>query len=77
MNIHKIEQLIAFIFGDLFVTLWITTGDILADFGHFGIRVISTVVIGLAGGLAGMGAKDLYPWFKKWLRNLFKKRIKK
>lgn len=62
---HKNTKLVAFICGDLFVTLGQITGNIWADAGHFGVKLLATLVIGIAGGIAGVVGKDLYQHFKE------------
>jgi hypothetical protein len=63
---------IAFFFGDLFVTAHIIFAGIINDFGGFMLKVVATLIIGAAGGIAGMMAKDAYPLVKKYFKSLFK-----
>lgn len=66
------DKIIAFLFGDLFVTVQLFISGIIYDFGHFALKVLGTLIIGAAGGIAGMAAKDLYAMAKRH----FKKRVK-
>lgn len=66
------EKLIAFIFGDLFVTAHIILAGIIHDFGGFMMKVLGTLIIGAAGGVAGMIGKESYPWLKKTFKKIFK-----
>ena len=60
------DRALAFIAGDVSVTLFqIFIGGIWADIGHFGLKIAATIILGIAGGLAGMVGKDLYNKFKK------------
>lgn len=61
----KIERLITFICGDISVTIWIGLAGILSDVTHFGLQVLTTIIIGAAGGFAGMVGKDIYNKVKK------------
>ena len=75
---HKMKtKVIAFICGDLAVTLHIWIAGIIADFGGFMLKVGGTLIIGAAGGIAGMLAKDLYPILKIWYYTKFKTKNKK
>lgn len=68
------SRIIAFIFGDIFATVHVLLAGILYNFAEFGLKVIATLFIGLAGGLAGMLAKDFYPYLKKYVTK--KRKIK-
>lgn len=60
------EKALAFIAGDISVTLYQIFGNgIWDDIGHFGLKVLATIILGAAGGVAGMAAKDIYNYFKK------------
>lgn len=70
------DKIIAFICGDCLVTLHLWLAGIIADLARFGLNVVGTVIIGGAGGIAAMAAKDLYPHIKKFLKTKFKKKTK-
>ena len=55
MNKNKL----AFIWGDIFVTIPTLLG-IWNDLGGFGMKVISVIILGVAGGIAGVLGKELY-----------------
>lgn len=60
------DKAIAFIAGDVSVTLYqLFIGDIIHDLGDFGLKVMSTVILGVFGGIAGMVGKDIYNHLKK------------
>jgi hypothetical protein len=65
---------VAFLCGDLAVTLHIYFAGIVNNFGEFGLKVIGTLIIGAAGGIAGMIAKDYYPTIKRYIKSLIKKK---
>jgi len=67
------EKVISFVCGDVTSMLYFTLSGILSDMTHFGIQVASTLIIGVAGGIAGMIGKDwLYPKIKRYLKRNFK-----
>ena len=70
------DRLIAFLFGDGFVTLYLWIAGIMGDLARFGLGVVGTMIIGGAGGIAAMVAKDLYPHLKKFIKRKFKKKPK-
>ncbi len=60
------DKTIAFLGGDIIVTIFhLFIGGIWADIGNFGVKVGATIILGIAGGMAGMIGKDLYQRFKK------------
>lgn len=67
-------KITAFLFGDMFVTLYIVMAGIIHDFGTFMLKVLATLIIGAAGGLAGMAAKDAYHPLKRFFRTLLKRK---
>ncbi len=69
-------KLTAFLFGDLFVTVHIWMAGIIHDFGTFGLKVAATLIIGAAGGIAGMFAKDAYPVVKRFFKSILKRKKK-
>ena len=59
------NKVVAFISGDLAVTIWVFLGG-LGNFWHtlgdFGLKIAATVILGIAGGVAGLVGKEfLYP----------------
>lgn len=61
------DKALAFIAGDISVTLFqIFVGGIWGDLGHFGVKVGATIILGIAGGIAGMIGKDIYNRYKKY-----------
>lgn len=59
------DRFLAFIAGDASVTLFqVFAGQIFADLGSFGLKVLATIILGIAGGIAGMVGKDLYNFYK-------------
>lgn len=66
------NKVVAFISGDLAVTIWVFLGG-LGNFWHtlgdFGLKIAATVILGIAGGVAGLIGKDLlYPRLMKFLK---------
>lgn len=66
------NKVVAFISGDLAVTIWVFLGG-LGNFWHtlgdFGLKIAATVILGIAGGVAGLIGKDLlYPRLIKFLK---------
>jgi len=59
------QKVIAFLSGDFVVTLFFTLG-IWNDLAHFGVKVLATVILGVAGGIAGIAGKDAYNRVKRW-----------
>lgn len=62
---EKRQKLIAFICGDALVSVF-TMGGIMQNLGPFGLKVLSTIILGICGGVAGLLGQDLYKRFKKW-----------
>lgn len=58
--------------GDCTVTIFSMFGGIIFDIGHFALKVLATVILGAAGGLAGLVTKDLY---NKWKAKRSKTKI--
>lgn len=63
----------AFICGDISATLYLLYTGMLTDLGEFAAKLVTTLLIGAAGGIAGMAGKEIYPVLKKWARMKFKK----
>jgi hypothetical protein len=63
MSDNKRDKIVAFVCGDLIVTAMNILG-IFGDLGHFGLKVLATIILGAAGGIAGMIGKDVYAWWK-------------
>ena len=66
------NKVVAFISGDLAVTILVFLGG-LGNFWHtlgdFGLKIAATVILGIAGGVAGLIGKDLlYPRLMKFLK---------
>lgn len=66
------NKVVAFVSGDLAVTIWVFLGG-LGNFWHtlgdFGLKIAATVILGIAGGVAGLIGKDLlYPRLMKFLK---------
>lgn len=64
------EGSLCFLSGDLLTSafyLWIGN-----DFAHFMLKVISTLIIGIIGGIAGLAGKDLYPVLKAYIKRKIK-----
>ena len=66
------NKAVAFISGDITVTIWVFLGG-LGNFWHtlgdFGLKIAATVILGIAGGVAGLVGKDwLYPLLIKLLK---------
>jgi hypothetical protein len=61
------ENITAFLSGNVFVTgfTFLKMPVALEDIGW---RVLATILIGLAGGFAGLAAKDIYLFAKRWFK---------
>lgn len=64
MSIEKMDKMIAFIYGDVCAMITFIIGGIMTDLGHMAIKIVSTIVVGIAGGFAGMVGKDLFSRYK-------------
>lgn len=63
------NKITAFLFGDLTVTLLQISTNFWQELGDFGVKLIATFTLGVAGGLAGLIAKELlWPKIKKLLK---------
>lgn len=60
------DKAVAFITGDLTV-MGFTFIRIPDELIGVGWKVLITIVVGIAGGIAGMVGKDLYTWCKRLL----------
>lgn len=69
-------KIIGFVCGDISVTLYVIFAGIIHDFGGFLLKVLGVLIIGAAGGLAGMAAKDAYPIMKKYSKSFYRKYFK-
>lgn len=71
------NKIVAFIMGDITVTLCQILSNFWHDLGLFAIKIIATLILGIAGGVAGLIGKDyVYPWIKKIVK-YFLTKIKK
>lgn len=65
MSDNKRSKALAFLCGDFTVTLWLLWGQ---NFWHqielFGLKILATIILGIAGGIAGLAGKDIYTWYK-------------
>ena len=59
----------AFLCGDLSVTLLQFIAGSWVEIGQFGLKVLVTIILGAAGGIAGMIGKDIYRWYKAKRKN--------
>ena len=60
------NKLTAFFGGNIIVTICQLGINFWDELGSFGIKVLATLILGVAGGVAGLVGKDLlYPWIKK------------
>lgn len=80
----KKDKAVAFLCGDCSVTLYVMLGGIGVDLGHFALKVLATVILGAAGGIAGIAGKDIYQRLRplihhklNMLQNRFNKRKKR
>lgn len=65
-TIEMKDKVLAFLAGDISVTLFqVFIGGIWADLGHFGMKVGATIILGIAGGIAGMAGRDIYNRLKR------------
>lgn len=62
MTEPRVDNLIAFLSGDVLVMI---VGWVHFDPLDFGVKVFCTVVLGIFGGAAGLFGKDLYENVKK------------
>lgn len=67
------QRILAFVCGDVVVTGWLKIVGILSGITQFGWQVFSVLVLGIAGGIAGVAGKDIYGFLKTEII----KRIKK
>ncbi|HEU4574622.1 MAG TPA: hypothetical protein VFS36_06430 [Chitinophagaceae bacterium] len=58
------ERVVAFICGDVSV-MGFTFLKIPDEMMHLGWKITATLIIGLAGGVAGVAGKDLYAFAKR------------
>ena len=58
------DRLRAFFFGDAIVTLYTLLGGIGTEIKEAGVKIVVTIILGVAGGIAGMVGKDIYKWWK-------------
>lgn len=65
MSSEKKETLLAFFCGDILVT-WLWAEHIFQDAGMFLLKLLATIVLGVAGGIAGLVGKDVYRSWKNW-----------
>ena len=67
------EKAVAFICGDLFSMgfIFLKMPD---EMMHIGLKIATTLMVGLVGGLAGVAGKDLYAFIKPRIIKLFKKK---
>ena len=63
------ENLWAFACGDVMLFTFI---GIPPEVSQLGWKVFSTVLLAIAGGIAGMVGKDLYVWVKAKIKSYFK-----
>lgn len=68
MSNEKKNKWLAFIAGDASVTLYQLFGGMWGELGVFGLKVLATIILGIAGGLAGLAGKDLYNHIKSYLK---------
>lgn len=59
------SKVISFIAGDLFVFTYVHLNGVIYHIGEFAMKVLATIILGAAGGIAGMLGKDAYSWWKK------------
>ncbi|HUP13107.1 MAG TPA: hypothetical protein VM187_12860 [Niastella sp.] len=65
---------IAFLCGDISVTMYLLFTGLVNDLLLFGAKLITTLLIGAAGGIAGMAGKEIYPVLRTALKRKFKKK---
>lgn len=64
------NKLTAFFCGDITVTLLQVSTNFWQELGTFGIKMVATFMLGIAGGLAGLIAKEfIWPYLKKYIDN--------
>jgi hypothetical protein len=73
---RKWLNLTAFLCGDISVTMYVLFTGMMNDLMLFGAKLITTLIIGAAGGIAGMAGKELYPVLKTFFKKKFKKTTK-
>lgn len=74
MGEHKINSIVSFISGDLFVTAMSFAGvNIWDESLHFAIKAVITLALGFLGGLGGLIVKDVYPHIVKGSKSIWAK----
>jgi hypothetical protein len=68
----KKGNLLPFVCGEILSTVYFLFSN---DINHFLIRIASTVIVGLCGGVAGLAGKDIYKALLPVARRLYKKLI--